>query len=40
MSEEILQLGSNEAISAKLVETAMENGKTEAEIGEALGGGQ
>ena len=37
MSDEILQLGSNEAISSKLVEIALENGKTEAEIGAALG---
>jgi len=36
MTPELMQLGSNEAISNALVEIAVGMGKTEAEIGAAL----
>lgn len=35
--KEFMQLGSNEAISNKLVEIAVEMGKSETEIAQALG---
>ena len=35
--KEYLKLGSNEAISGKLVEIAVEMGKSESEIAAALG---
>ena len=37
MTPELMQLGNNEAISNALVEIAVGMGKTEAEIGAALG---
>ena len=37
MTPELMQLGSNEAISNALVEIAVGMGKTETEIGAALG---
>ena len=37
MTPELMQLGSNEAISNALVEIAVGMGKTESEIGAALG---
>lgn len=37
MTPELMQLGSNEAISNALVEIAVGMGKTEAEIGAAIG---
>ena len=37
MTPELMQLGTNEAISNALVEIAVGMGKTEAEIGAALG---
>ena len=37
MTPELMQLGNNEAISNALVEIAVGMGKTEAEIGSALG---
>lgn len=37
MTPELMQLGSNEAISNALVEIAVGMGKTEEEIGAALG---
>lgn len=37
VTPEIMQLGTNEAISGALVEIAVANGKSEAEISKALG---
>jgi hypothetical protein len=37
MTPELMQLGNNEAISNALVEIAVGMGKTESEIGVALG---
>ena len=37
MTPELMQLGNNEAISNALVEIAVGMGKSEAEIGAALG---
>ena len=37
MTDDIMQLGTNEAISNALVEIAVGMGKTEEEIGAALG---
>ena len=37
MTDDIMQLGTNEAISNALVEIAVGMGKSEEEIGQALG---
>ena len=37
MTPDLMQLGTNESISNALVEIAVGMGKTEAEIGKALG---